>query len=261
MNQCPTATEAVAFVEGLELPEALGLGALRSIEALPLPPPDFSRSQDDAVAVGSQIAAFAEGFDPALREPVADAFLIAQLAADRQVEISGGTTLDWYTEYVRVLGGLGFVDEDRSITFKSFSGTAAEVHHALIPVLTTVMAPAVAGGTALVAVLQGLTSMDRNQPWITLFDRTSQRVHANQFQISHAAVVDGAPVISLAAFVLDASRSTTQVLFFRFGGSRAHLRHFSKRMTVSRGPFTAAAPAIRMKLGDRVTDFIAAIEI
>ncbi len=261
MNQMPTAREAVTFVEGLELPEELGLGALRSTEDLPLPPPDFDRSREDAVAVGSQIAAFAEGFDPALREPIVDAFLIAQLAADRRVEARGGTTLDWYAEYVRVLGGLGLVDEDRSITFKTFSGTAAEVHDAMIPVLTTVMAPAVAGATALVAVLEGLASMDRDRPWITLFDRTSQRVHANQFQISHASVVDGVPVISLAAFVLDASRSTTQVLFFRFGGSQARLSHFSKRMTVSTGAFTAAAPAIRAKLGDRVSDFIAAIEI
>jgi hypothetical protein len=261
MTRMPSTREVVDFVEGLELPKVLGLGALRSTEQDALPPPHFSRSRDDAVAVGSQIAAFAEGFDPALREPIADAFLIAQLAADRHVQTTGGGTRDWYVEYVRVLGGLGLVDEERSINFKTFSGTAVEVHDALIPVLTTVMAPAVAGATALVAVLEGLASMDRNRPWITLFDRTSQRVHANQFQISHAAVVDGVPMISLAAFVLDASRSTTQVLFFRFDGSEARLSHFSRRMTLNMGDFKAAAPALRAKLGDRVTDFIAGIEI
>lgn len=152
MNGTLSPIDTQKFVEGLELPEFRNQGAMTEEE--PLPPPDFASTKADTVAVGSQIAAFAQGFNPALREPIANAFLIAQLAADRLVQNGPGNTEIWYTEYVRVLGGLGLIDEDRSITFKEVSGTAVEVHQALIPVLTAVMAPAVVGATALVTVLE-----------------------------------------------------------------------------------------------------------
>ncbi|RYH09190.1 hypothetical protein [Tropicimonas sp. IMCC6043] len=258
MSDSPAA--AIAFVETLDLPD-IGLGPLRGTEAAALPPPDFTKTGSDSVAVGSQIAAFAEGFDEGLREPIANAFLLAQLAADKQIEKTGGDTEAWYREYVRVLGGLGLTDEDRAITLKEVTGTTLEVHKEIIPVLTAVMAPAVGAATALKAVLDGLAAMDKNSPWITLFDRTSQRAEANQFQISYADVVDGVPVISLAAFVLEAHRAVTQVLFFRFSDSGARLRHFSKRMTVNPTAFGAAGPAVARKLAERTQDFVADIEI
>lgn len=258
MSDSPGST--VAFVEGLDIPD-LGLGPMRGAEAETLPRPDFDKDAGDSVAVGSQIAAFAEGFDHSLREPIANAFLLAQLAADKLVEKTGGDTEIWYKEYVRVLGGLGLIDEDRSVTFKEISGTTLEVHKEIIPVLTAVMAPAVAAASALLAVLDGLAAMDKNSPWITLFDRTSQRAQANQFQISYADIVDGVPVISLAAFVLQAERSVVQVLFFRFSDSDAKLRHFSKRMTINTSRFNSGKNAIAQKLAERTQDFIADIDI
>ncbi|WP_353474425.1 hypothetical protein PVT71_20980 [Salipiger sp. H15] len=249
--------EALAFVESVEIPGPPG--GFEAAES-DMNPPDFGAAGEQSVAIGSQIAGFAESVPADLRRFIADAFLLAQLAATKAIE-SGGTGAQWYDTYVATLGKVGWTAESADRSMRVVAGGSAEVHKEILSVLALVLGPGAAAAASVIAVLKGLDNMDRQTPWITLFQRRSQRANANQFQISTASVEQGVPVVRLVGFDLDASRSVTQVLFFRFGQSDATLRQFSQTMSVDEPLFRAAGPKIAERLGAHVGEEIAAIDI
>jgi hypothetical protein len=181
-------------------------------------PPDYETGIDQAVAVGSQIADFAAGVSAELRPHIANSFLLAQLAANREIKERGGGTEHWYGSYLSTPANTGWLIESDALIERAVSGSSAQVHKEIMPILTLALGPAVAASALVLGVLEGLQNMDKDQPWISLFDYESQRASANQFQISYVTASDGgvAARISLACFELDASRSVTRVLFFRF---------------------------------------------
>ncbi|MBE9638204.1 hypothetical protein [Salipiger mangrovisoli] len=252
--------EALAFVESVELPVRPRRDGFEMAEENDLPPPDFDRPGGLSVAVGSQIASFAESVPPTLRAHIADAFLLAQLAANKAIEAGGGGA-EWYDSYVATLGKLGWTAESADRSMRVVAGGSAEVHREIVSVVTVLLGAAAGAAAGVIAVLNGLANMDKDAPWITLFQRRSQRANANQFQISTASIEAGTPVVRLVAFELDAQRSVTQVLFFRFGTSDATLRQFSQTMSVNAQVFGIAGPQVARKLGSRVAEDIAAIEI
>jgi hypothetical protein len=222
-------------------------------------PPVYEENQPQVVAIGSQIAEFAADVPAALRPQVANAFLLAQLAASR-AHPGGGR--DWYAFYVEVLANTGWIIERDESSEHDLSDLSGELHEAVIPVLTTLLGGAIAAAAMVTAVLEGLSAMDEGKPWITLFDRESRRAATNQFQISYAdAPAGAAPQIRLAAFELDAERTVTQVLFFKFSGTNAVLRTFGAGLSLNAPIFEASKSLIEDKIADYVASYVRDIEI
>ena len=213
------------------------------------------------MTIGSQIAGFAAAVDPAIRPHISNAFLLAQLAANKRVADQGGDSRAWYDHYIAVLQGIGWTLEGDSSSTRVVSGTSIHVHEAILPVIEALLGPAVAASSTIMTVLKGLSNMQQDAPWITLFSRESQRASANQFQISYTSEEGGKPIIVLAGFELEASGSVTQILFFKLGSSAAKLKHFDIKLSVDPLIFGAVKDAIHGRVVTRVQDFIADIEI
>lgn len=249
---------SIEFAKLTALPDMPDFG-LDAEDAAPLP--NFDKPEL-AVTVGSQIASFASNVEPELREKIANGFLFAQQAANKQIEgTAGATTLAWYKTYVSVLTQIGWTNEGAGGLDRIIKGTSVQVHKEIIPILTLALGPAVAASAMIVKVLEGLNQMDNNSPWITLFSRESQRAKANQFQLSHVDKVDGAPRISLVNFELAAERAVTQVLFFKLDTNSAELRHTQSKISVNEPIFSEVAPIIADRLKDRISKFIMEIDI
>jgi len=228
----------------------------------PPTPPHFESGVDQAVTVGSQIAEFAADVPAELRPAISNSFLLAQLAANRKIQDIDGGTKEWYDEYVDVLSNIGWLVESNQESIREISGRTVEVHKEIIAVITLALGPAVAATSVVISVLNGLQNMNKDQPWITLFDRESQRASANQFQISYAALDEHKnPRISLFCFEFDASRSVTQVLFIRSSTSEAHLRHFEADLGINEAVFEGAKGVVENRIAQYVTHYIADIEI
>jgi hypothetical protein len=249
---------SVEFARSTALPqlEDFGLDAESEND-----PPNFDKPEL-AVTVGSQIASFADNVDPELREKIANGFLFAQQAADKQIQDPTEASSEaWYNTYVKVLTQIGWQTEEGGNVINVIKGTSAQVHSEIIPIITLALGPAVAASALIVKVLEGLNNMDANSPWITLFSRESQRAKANQFQMSHVDVADGKPRITLVNFELSAERAATQILFFRLNTNEAELRHTERKISVNEPIFSAVAPVIAERLADRVRKFVLEIEI
>ncbi len=254
-------TTAAGYLQSVSLPappvEYQTRGASQS-----LPQPDFSAGGGQAIAVGSQIAEFSPDIQPDLRASISNSFLLAQLAANRHLQQHPGDNKAWYERYLEVLANVGWIVETKQESKRRVDGDSTEVHEAILPVLTSVMGTAVAATTVITAILKGLSEMDKDSPWITLFDRESQRASANQFQLSSAAIdLDGRPRVSVGCFELDASRSVTQVLFFKISSSGATLNHFGAQLRINEGIFDNVSAVVEARVQEYVASYIADIPI
>lgn len=223
--------------------------------------PTFDEGVDQAIVIGSQIAEFSQRVPAALRPLISNTFLLAQLASNKAIEGGGGTT-EWYRRYIDVLSNIGWrlgpTEEGERVVF----GSTLEVHKAIIPVIIAALGPAAATALIVKSVLEGLAAMDRNAPWITLFNRESQRANANQFQVSYADVSEGGvPEIKLACFKFDARLSITQVLFFKFSDTEATLSHSSASLSLDEAALAAGKAKIEELVADHVNGYLARIEI
>lgn len=240
------------------LPLAAPAEELEALTEDELPkPPKYESGVEQVVTVGSQISEFAKSVPEDLRESIDNSFLLAQLAANFEIDENGGGTIEWYDKYIEVLEHAGWVTETRGDTMRKIDGSALKVHKEIIPVLTAALGPAAAAASVVVKVLEGLEAMNQDQPWITLFDRESQRATANQFQISYVEVdVEQIPRLTLASFELNAKRSVTQVLFFKFSDSSAKLAHFEAKLSINQTVFDAGKAIIADRLASRTAGYL-----
>lgn len=246
------------FIANLSVPVEGGLESFTDQKLLS--EPDFKAPGPMSVAVGSQIASFSETVNANLRPLITNAFLLAQLAADKRLETGDANSVDWYETYTSTLGRIGFVDEASDMAFRSIQGSHLEVYQEITGVLTTLLGPAASLSASVLAVLNGLATMSKETPWITLFQSRSQRAHANQFQISHASTDKDATRVTLFGFELNAHRSVTQVLFFRLENAGATLRKFTRTLTLNEEVLEGTAKLIADKLARRTKQYVAAIE-
>ena len=252
---------AADYLHSVSLPEPPDVFVTRG-SSPSLPQPDFIAGKAQAIAVGSQIAEFSPDITPDFRAAISNSFLLAQLAANRYMEEHPGKHNAWYERYLEVLANVGWIVETEQESRRQIEGDSAEVHQAIIPVLTSILGTAAAATTVITKILEGLSQMDQDTPWITLFDRSSQRASANQFQLSRAAIdLDGRPRISVGCFELDASRSITQVLFFKVSSSGATLNHFGAQLSVNERVFNNVSKVVEQRVQDYVTSYVADIPI
>ncbi len=253
--------EAVAYLENVKLPSPPDglLGVMgHAIPTLP----EYASGVDEAVTVGSQIAEFAADVPADMRPRISNSFLLAQLAANREIQDTGGGTKQWYDKYVEVLTKIGWLLESKQASMREVSANTLEVHKEIIPLLIAVLGTAVPAAVVVISVLKSLAEMDKDKPWITLFDRESRRASANQFQISYASVDENAgPRISLVCFELDASRSLTQVLFFKFSTAKATLSHFGADLGINPAVFERSIKVVEDRIADYVTNYIEDIKL
>ncbi len=87
----------------------------------------------------------------------------------------------WLDRHKTVLQNLLWaVESDEEVTSK-FSDTNVAVHQAIIPFLVAAFGPAAAATSLIITALKQLQTMEKDQPWITLFDRESRRFEVSEY--------------------------------------------------------------------------------
>lgn len=217
-----------------------------------------------AIAVGAQLTEFSAAVSPEIRAAVSDSLLLAQLAANKSASKPDAPieVFAWYDKYIEVLKGIGWRVVDFEQQTQEVSTHNSGVHSAIIPVVTAMLGPAVAAGSMVVSILQGLQEMDASSKWITVFDRASRHARGAKFQVGHVDVgEDGDPVIKVACFSIDAGRDVTQVLFFRFSTSSAQLRKAAGTFATGRARLLDAQVPIAERVKPFIAEFVRNVEI
>jgi hypothetical protein len=242
------------FVSSVDLPD---VGPrFETVEAIPEIP-----SGQTVITVGSQLTEFDRNVPPATRMPVANSMLLAQLAANKAAS-QADDVLAWYNKYNEVLQGIGWQVGDFDLQQQSVKNKKGSLHQEIVPVLTAMLGPAVATTSMVISVLKGLQNMDKDSPWITLFDRSSQHASGAKFQVTYIdADANGDPQISAACFAIQAKKAVTQVLFFKFSSGRAELKQANAKLSASKALLEATDKQIAERVQTFVSEFIKNVEI
>lgn len=241
------------FVEEAELPPARRTRG-------PIDPalaPIFDSAKNQAAVVGSDVVSFVTGVTPERREAIVNSSLLAQLVAKHKIP-DATRIKEWYDEYFDVLANIGWVIQSRNFAEYRENGVNFEAHKAILTVATAVLGPATTALALVTTTLNALRSMDENSPWITLFNRESQRANTARFQITLAQQDPaGQFMVTLMAFALEAKATVTQVLFFKVKKSDATLRHYSGGVSINTGVLDSVSAALQTKLATHSSEYIA----
>jgi hypothetical protein len=208
---------------------------IRTVE-LPVPPaPKRDRekaatfgSDQQAVVVASQMAEFTPAVPKATRPVLGNGLLLGQLAADKAAGETGDI-FRWYDAYGLAMRKIGWLLQDIDFDDRQMTQTDLNVHKAIIPVLATILGMNAQGG---------------------------------KFQMSYVDAGPGGGVtLKTAFFGVDAQRTVTQVLFFRFSGQAARLKSATSEMTLGADLLDDVATPLQEKVAPFVVANIKNIEI
>lgn len=245
----------IDFIERVSLPEPRR-GPSRGAE------PDFEDADAQGFVVASQLVDFAPGMPGAQREAVANALLLAQLAANKALGTEPEDIRPWYRFYRDTLQRIGWNVNASDFQEQALSAEGAMVHKEILPVVTAFLGPAASAASIVVQMLNSLSAMDEGKPWITLFQDDSQTLKGAQFQVARAAqAATGDPEVALLAVDIEASRRITRVLFFKLTRDATRLEKSTATLTISSGLLQSISRSLRDKVHVHVADNVAAIAI
>jgi hypothetical protein len=183
---------------------AEGAAAVNTIDIDKLP---------NGVVTGSNLIQFPPDASPELKSSVSLSLLAAQRVATNDPVVLSPE--QWLARHNTVLQNLNWKIEGGGATKSKFDSIDVAVHQAIIPFLTAAFGGAIAAGALIVTALKQLQEMDKNSPWITLFDRLSRRFDVTEYQFSVVQVIGDTVHLKVAAARLNASFGKTQVLFVK----------------------------------------------
>lgn len=247
-----TENQAKGYIAKLEVPIAPWGAALAAegvdIDTLPR-----------KIVAGSNMIAYDNSISPRVRSSVAGCMLLAQLAADKSS--IPATPKQWYDTYKEILANLGWRQTTFSMVEESFKDTNVAVHQAIIPFLAAAFGPAAAVGSLIITALQQLSTIDKNSPWITLFDRESRRLNVSDYQFTAVEDKGVDTVVHLAGATLSSTYGRTQVIFFKLTSVTTGFEMVKGSLTASSNLLEVMDEDLKLKLRHHIPIYIQKIPI
>jgi hypothetical protein len=211
----------------------------------------------NGLVTGSNLVQFPTAASGELKSSVALSLLLAQRVASTDTAIA--TPQQWIQKHNTVLTNLNWLDEGGGVVESKFNNINVAVHQAIIPFLTAAFGGALAAGSLIITALQQLQNMDKNSPWITLFDRQSQRFNVTEYMFTVVDIQGDLVRVSMASARLDASFGTIQVLFFKVTNQDAKFESASGKFSAQSGLITDMNSDLQTKLQALTRSFIASV--
>ena len=135
------------------------------------------------------------------------------------------------------------------------------VHEAVIPFLAAAFGGAVAAGALILTALKQLKEMDKNSPWITLFNQESRRFDVTEYQFSVVQVAGDQVTMKLASARFNASFGKTQVLFFKVTKQAAKFESASSDLSATSSLLIEMNDGLKTKLAGFTRDYITSLPL
>ncbi|MDQ5821103.1 MAG: hypothetical protein M3540_06665 [Actinomycetota bacterium] len=220
----------------------------------------FADAKTQAQVVGSTLFSFAQGVDADMRAAISDSALLAQLVANKH-QNKDDAPIPWYDAYQEVLQNIGWVLQDSGWTDYSTRGAAAEVHQKLIEILTAALGAGTAALAIITSALNVLQKMTAGSSWLTIFSRETQHANIARFQVGLVQPGEADDVfVSLLACLIEAQRTITQVLVFKYRAEQASFRASNAKVSINRASLADLQPTIRVKVRAYQRDYVSSIK-
>ena len=208
---------------------------------------------------GSNLVSAEEGVSALTKSVVALSLLAAQRVADNDEVVR--TPDQWIQRYNDVLKNLNWTQEHQSYVTREFAKSEVAVHQAIVPLLQTALGGAAGAMSMIASVLTQLQDIEKNSPWITLFDNQSQRFDVNEYLFTTIDEKDGLARLSMAAARFGAEYGKTHVLFFKVTQFDARFDMAESRMTSNVALLEEMNEALKSKLASQTSLYIQEMDI
>ena len=213
----------------------------------------------ETIVTGSNLIQFSGENNPVLRSAAALSLLAAQRVASNDSVIV--EPKQWIERHNTVLQNLNWSVEGGGEVDSEFESVDVAVHKAILPFLTAAFAPAATAGSLIIKAIEQLHEMDKNAPWITLFEKESRRFNVTEFQFSVVESTEEETRIRLAAARFDASYGRTQILFFKITQQNAKFKAGNSNMMISNEALSSINSALQNKLNRHAEVYIKELDI
>lgn len=191
--------------------------------------------------------------DATVRSGLSLSTLFANRYATKRVGVADADL--WLAEYQNALSKLGFGLTGTARASSKFERIGVTVHEALIPFLTIALGGA-AVGPVIMAALENLQKMEKDSPWITLFERESKRVEIHEMHFAAALSGVAQTEIRYAVARLNLKKSMTQVLFFKITKDTAAYESMTTSMTANNSLLAIYEDDLKRRLSGHIGEFI-----
>jgi hypothetical protein len=251
--------DPISFVE--QLPIAYPAYNIRSLS-----PFSFNKRELEAVE-GSKaesyisnksIMSFTADVSAEARKDVLFSTLLAQLAADKKVADEDKLE-EWLKVYNHTLGNVGWVVQATEFSNFETSKSVVEMQNVIIDILKSAL-----GGTAIDIIIKTLDAFKKlsdSDNKVLAFENNTHSLTKGTFLLGVANETNGAVAISTAMFQLTSTNKITRILFIKTEKDKMQLSYATSQYTLSPDIYNMVRQPIIEKLGDRVLEYIAAIDI
>lgn len=259
----PTTKSVAAYIESIDIGNVDSEGGLEGTPEGQSVSDDIFSDQEQIVTVGGTLTQYSPSVDPTLRSVISNSLLLAHLNSKKTLGLDVAPT-EWLTHYSEVLANIGWLPAAPVSGHQTFDGTGLEVKENLLAIVTALLSGAVplATSSLIIELLQGLESSEKDKPWITLFDQETQSSNTQLFQLGHAYLNESEdPEIGLVAISMDAKKSFTQLLFFKWQAVSASLNHVSNKARCNKEELMKHEQRLSDKLHAHTRQFIIDVDI
>lgn len=253
-----TATAGTEYLRGLRLAEPPSTGLFGAA-------PDFAQiafddAKDQSIIAGSEVVSFTQSVETEFREALSDSALVAQLAANAKFDFEQDP-IAWFDHYYSILGGLGWTTQSRDTAEYKVKQDGLEVHQAILDVINVFLGP-IPGAAQLVAIALGsLKKMNEDSPFITLFNKQSERAKVGKFQFTLVRQEGDSFLADGMSFGIMAKQKVTQVLFFKLNSTKATMRRSLAKISIGADALEELRPVLKAKIQAHRSKFLAELPL
>lgn len=162
---------------------------------------------------------------------------------------------DWFAAYKSNLMRLGFNVSQSAFTSSRFKKRDIAVHKAIIPFLTIALGGA-AVGPVILALLENLKEIDKDEPWITLFDRESRKFKARELHFGAVASDTVESRMRHVAARLSVVDEKTNILFFKITNTSAEFESATTTISINNNLLAVLEQPLLERLQASAFEFI-----
>lgn len=241
-------TDPLHFIETADIGAQVAVALTEGIEPIKLD------QIPDGVVSGKTLIDHSAAPVPELRAGVSLALLFAERVATKAMQ-PGQSEDDWFKTFKANMTQLGFAVQGSAWATNTFKAKGLFVHKAIIPFLEVALG-GVGIGPIIIAALKNLTEVDKDKPWITLFDQQSRVFTTSETHFAAVTNGDISTTVRHVAARLDFAASETNVLFFKFKKNKVDFKSATTTMVIDNVSLANIEPQLRARLAVDVQNFI-----
>lgn len=210
--------------------------------------------------VDSNLVVFPKDTPTSVRNAVCNWTLFAQRAATKKVDPQ--QTREWVDAYLDVLLQTGWSLREDASTWSEEQVVGSVVHQKILDLVAVALGPVPTALALVTAALTSLQAMNERSKWITLFDRRAKSATSTGFSVANVdPYADGSAQLRSIDFRVEARRTLTQFLFFRFTSEAALMFKRGVVLFISADALNELGPSIERRVVAFARDNIAAFDI